>query len=258
MNPMKPITVVVPVLGRPQNAEPFIDSLDRALSSNLVDRVLVIADSADPETGNVWAKHEKWVSVLMGNFASPDESPRPGTYPEKVNQALGVVGTEWMFLAGDDVRFHDDWASIALAAAVGTKARVIGTNDLANPRTMRGEHSTHTFVHTGYARNRGASWDGPGTVCSEAYHHWHCDDELVTIAKLRDVWVHATGSVVGHLHPYFDPAVAWDETYALGESRSAEDRQTWEARVAKYAPELLGQKAPEEEPHADQDPQRHP
>lgn len=255
---MKPITVVVPVLGRPQNAKPFAESLAGALSTrSLVDGVIVIYNEDDA------ASDDAWTEVAMRGW--PWSTRRvavdpPGTFPQKVNCALDMIDTEWMFLVGDDVGFHDDWASLALACAVGTKACVIGTNDLANPRVRRGEHSVHSFVRTSYARERGASWDGPGTVCSEAYHHWHCDDELVTVAKLREVWVHATGSVVQHLHPYFAPEVAWDETYALGESRSDEDRETWLARVAKFAPELAGQPVlhPEESTDADQDPQRDP
>ena len=86
-------------------------------------------------------------------------------------------------------------------------------------------------------------------MCSQAYHHWFVDDELITIAKMRDVWVHATGSIVEHRHPYFTLGVEWDETYALGESRSAEDQATWLERVRKFAPELLGGgESPEESP----------
>ena len=53
---------------------------------------------------------------------------------------------------------------------------MIGTDDQANPKVMRGHHSTHSLIRCSYIDSPGATWhDGPGAVYSEAYDHQWVD-----------------------------------------------------------------------------------
>ncbi len=91
-------------------------------------------------------------------------------------------------------------------------ADVVGTNDLLNPRVMRGEHATHMLIRRSYIDEIGSSWDGPGIVAHEGYHHWYVDDEIVMAAKLRGRFQAAVGSHVQHFHP-MGGKVPDDEVY---------------------------------------------
>lgn len=205
-----------------------MESLEAARSHALVERVVVMASLYDEPTVLAW-DHSDNLVVAVGP---------PGTFAQKANAAVPWVHSPWMFLCGDDVKFHDDWASVALDAANGTTMKVVGTNDLGTEAVRSGQHATHMLLNMDYIDEQGASWDGPGTVAHEGYHHWFVDNELVAVAKQRNVWTHATASIVEHLHPYFERG-EWDDVYALGESRAREDGELWMQRLAKYAPELL-------------------
>ena len=53
----------------------------------------------------------------------------------------------------------------------------------------------------------------------------------------RRAWAFCREAVLEHLHPYWYPdQVSWDATYALGESRNEEDKQTWFRRAAANGP----------------------
>jgi hypothetical protein len=195
------VAVIVPVLGRPQNAEPFMKSL-RA-STGLATVYAACSQPADAEA---------WRAV-----------------GEKVNEALPWTDQPWIFLAGDDVRFRRGWLDHVQQVARNTGAKVIGTNDLANPRVMAGDHATHMLIARDYIDEQGASWDGPGVVCHEGYHHWFVDDELVTAAKARNVWAPALAAVVEHLHPIVDKA-EMDDTYRLGQKNKGRDKITFTKR----------------------------
>lgn len=225
------VDVLVPVLHRPQNIEPFIQSLR---ASTGLANVLFIAEEDDDETIN--AIHRCGGDVLRHS----------GTFAQKINKAHHWLATQlrearspWVFLAGDDVRFRPGWLDHAQDVARRYKAQVVGTNDLANPRVMRGEHATHMLISVDYIDQQGASWDGPGTVCHEGYHHWFVDDEIVTVAKQRKVWQSAIGAEVEHLHPMVGKAPD-DEIYTLGSSRSQEDEHLFNLRVKRYAAAKAG------------------
>lgn len=226
---MMPVTVVVPVLGRPQNAGPFMASL-RGSVTGVPLPVIAVANVGDNGTAEAWRR----AGAHCIRFAG-----QPGSFAQKANYAARwptVAKRAWMFLVGDDVAFHPGWLGAALDGLDG-RVCVAGTNDLANPRVTSGDHAVHMFVRMDYVREQGASWDGPGTVCGP-YRHWFCDDELVTVAKLRGVWEPRLDSVVEHLHPYFGKG-EMDDTYRLGESEAAADQALWMQRVRRFAPELL-------------------
>jgi hypothetical protein len=210
--------VVVPVLHRPANAEPFMQSL-RA-STGMAD-VIAVADEDDILTIAAW--QEQGVTVLKGS---------EHTFAEKANRAYrdGLNGHKWLFLTGDDVQFYPGWLDHAQWMAHNAKASVIGTNDLGNPRVVHGEHGTHLLIERAYIDEHGASWDGPKIVAHEGYGHWYVDDEIVTVAKQRGVWVAALGSIVEHMHPIWGKAQN-DSTYAEGMKTQQADQELFLRRL---------------------------
>jgi hypothetical protein len=212
------IAVIVPVLRRPHRAAPFMESLSRQDAT-----VYAVADEMDVETQSAWISAK--ANVLW--------SPRT-TFPEKVNYAYSITEEPWLFLTGDDVTFHPGWAEELLRVASTTGAQVVGSNDLANPRSEDGSHSPHMLISRQYIADRGASWDGPGVVCHEGYRHMFVDDEIVTVAKQRGVFAFAKDAVVEHLHPVVEKAEV-DATYRLGWSYAEVDKSRCAERMREYA-----------------------
>lgn len=211
------IAVIVPVLDRPQNAVPFMRSL-RA-STGLASVLAVCSTESDAE-----AWEAAGASVLRTDRIS---------FAEKVNEGYSKTSEPWVFLVGDDVTFRPGWLDHAQAVARNTGAKVIGTNDWANERVMRGEHATHMLIARDYIDEHGASWDGPGVVCHEGYRHWYVDDEIVTVAKQRGVFGPALASVVEHHHPLFGTAPD-DETYRRGQRHAGKDKATFVKRAQQF------------------------
>lgn len=212
--------VIVPVLRRPEHAAPFMASL-RA-STGLATCYAVVQDG-DDEAEKAWAAAGA-VIVPSGDRT---------TFAQKVNDGYRASLEPWLFLVGSDVRFHPGWLDHAQAIGNTYEAHLVGTNDLGNPRVMAGAHATHMLVRRSYVDEVGASWDGPGVVCHEGYRHWFVDDELVTAAKLRDVWQMAIGSIVEHLHPLWGKGEN-DDVYELGQSHGDHDRQVFQARYDRH------------------------
>lgn len=225
--------VLVPVLRRPQNAEPFMASLTASTGLAVA---YAIAEPDDTDTIAAW--RAAGAEVLLGNDEWPagaDSGPVARSFAEKVNLGYRQVGGlyPWLFLTGDDVRFHPGWLDHAQHIARTQGAAVIGTNDLANPRVMAGEHGTHLLISRAYVDEQGASWDGPGVVTHEGYRHWYVDDEIVTVAKQHGVWAAALGSRVEHLHPIVGKA-PMDDVYRKGQHQAKRDQKTFEERCEKY------------------------
>jgi hypothetical protein len=223
------VTVVVPVLRRPQNAAPFMSSLTRTTPGATA---LVITNAeGDHETVRAWGD--------AGAYVWPCHE-QPGSFAQKANVALPYVMTEWFLLVGDDVRFHPDWLPAALAVAEAFGAKVIGTNDGVRPEVQRGETAVHFLINTEHAREVGCSWDGPGKVCHEGYRHWFTDNELLAKATQDDVWAPATASLIEHRHPFFGGA-EMDDVYQIGLDHRQQDAELFEQRLRRFAPELIPQ-----------------
>jgi hypothetical protein len=218
--------VVVPVLRRPHRAGPFMSSLlesrDFWQSPPAVTVYAVVGDD-DAETQTAWI-------VAGANVLCTSTT----TFPEKVNHAYSMTNEPWLFLTGDDVVFHSGWVEELLRVAAETGAQVVGSNDLANPRSVDGSHAPHMLISRQYIAEQGASWDGPGVVCHEGYRHMFVDDEIVTVAKQRGVFAFARDAVVEHLHPVVEKAEV-DATYRLGWSYSDLDKSRFAERMREYA-----------------------
>lgn len=214
------VDVIVPVMGRPDNAVPFMTSLR---ASTGLATVTVVWSGDDGETAKAW------IDAGADNVFEADGQ----SFAHKVNHAYGHTDEPWVFLVGDDVRFHAGWLDHAQHVGKTWDASVVGTNDLGNPKVLAGEHATHMLIRRKYVEEFGASWDGPGVVCHEGYRHWYVDNEIVTAAKQRGVWSMALGSLVEHLHPLFGKGTD-DEVYRLGQASADTDGEVFKQRCANF------------------------
>lgn len=216
--------VLVPVLQRPAHARPFMESLR---ASTGLAHAYAIYDDDDLETRDAW--QAAGASVIQSSGKR---------FAQKINDGYRHTTDPWIFIVGDDVRFRPGWLDHAQYAAKASGCQVIGTNDLGNPRVMRGEHATHMLISRDYVTQHGASWDGPGIVCHEGYRHWFVDDEIVTLAQSRNSFVAALGSKVEHLHPVWGKA-EMDDTYRLGQHYVDADKRLYNKRLKENSVEMV-------------------
>jgi hypothetical protein len=236
----EPTAVIVPVLGRPQNAEPFMKSLKASTSQ--AQAYAVVGPEATPEAFR--ASVDAWTAAGARVLVAEGRS-----FAQKVNHAYRQTTEPWLLLVGDDVAFHPGWLEKAQRAGgqtlvAGTTVleqglrQVIGTNDLGNPRVITGQHTCHPLIRRSYVDNWGASWDGPGVVCHEGYGHNFVDDELVAVAKQRGCWASAPDAIVEHLHPFWGKGKP-DHTYELGQVTFNLDKKLFEKRFRFYTSEVV-------------------
>lgn len=215
------VDVIVPVLHRPQNVRPLLETLR---ASTGLATAWFVCEPGDREVMELVRDCGGRVLQHAGSFA------------EKVNYAYGAKGLSapWLFLTGDDVLFQPAWLDHALFVAKEYGGKVVGTNDLGNPRVTAGDHATHTLIARSYIDEVGATFfDGPGVVCHEGYGHMFVDDEIVNAAKQRGVWQMALGSFVEHMHPLWDKGV-WDEGYVKGNASAKEDEALFQERASRF------------------------
>ena len=212
------IAVIVPVVGRPQNAEPFMRTVQTP-------SVYAICERDDQESIEAWEK--AGARVISGEAR---------TFAEKVNLGYQLTSEPWLLLVGDDVRFHMGWEEQALAIAGLTDAKVVGTNDLMVPGR---ERAVHPVISREFIDTTGASWDGPGVVAHEGYSHWFVDDEIRLVAEQHQVWAYAERSVIEHMH-HLNAKSAEDDIYIRGRANAEADRVLFEARKAEhYTPPVV-------------------
>ena len=189
------LVILVPVLRRPQNVRPLLESI-RGTTPGA--RVLFICNPGDDAEIEAIEAEDAELVVVDGNYA------------KKINEGVRQTTEPLIFQGADDLRFHPGWLEAAkarLAEGIG----VVGTNDLASKRAMAGTHATHSLLTREYARR--GTIDDPSKVLHERYPHEFVDDEFIETAKKRNAFVSAHDSVVEHLHPYAGKA-AIDELYA--------------------------------------------
>lgn len=205
------------MLRRPQRVASLLESL-RATAPAA--KVLFVTDPDDDA--------ERAAIAVAGE----EFMDHAGTYPQKINAAFRATWEPFVFLAADDLRFHDGWAEAALAR-MSARVGVVGTNDLGNRRVLAGKHSTHSLVSRDYAMHRG-TLDQRDAVLHEGYRHNFCDDELVGTARKRHAFAFAPDAIVEHLHPNWRPEVGRDDVYDLGQASFEEDRRLWRQRRRRW------------------------
>lgn len=185
------------MLGRAEHVGPLVQSLK--LSTDRA-RIMWLVSAGDATV--LEEVHGRGQVIILPRRES-------GDYAHKIN--VGVLNSTepLIFLGASDIRFRAGWLETA-EALMSDEIGVVGTNDLANPRTARG-HSTHTLVARWYA-DLGLI-DGTPGLLYEGYQHEFCDDELVGSARKRNAYRHCPESHVEHLHPQFRAGGRWDESY---------------------------------------------
>lgn len=215
------IDILLPVLGRPQNAQPVVDSIIENTDS--LHRIIFICSPTDDEQieASRATGQETWIIGWASDRAD---------YAKKINWAFGETSSEWVFQGADDIRFSKSWDTNALRH--GARYSVIGTNDLHNPSVRRGVHSTHILFRRSYIEKYGGTFDGSGKVFTEAYDHQWIDNEFVLTAKRRGEWHFAKHAVVEHLHPLWEGA-EWDPTYDKSFRGAKKDQALFVRRISQ-------------------------
>lgn len=203
------LDVVVPVLSRPQNAQPLVDSIHKATTVPIT--ITFMCSPGDLEEQEACIR-------TTANVHTVDWEPGPGDASRKWNLGYTMGSHPFVLLAADDLEFEPGWDVAVLKQADRSGAGVIGTNDQANPLVIRGKHSTHPVVRRTYIDTAGGTWhDGPGIVFHEGYSHQWVETELVQAAMGREQWAFAMTSIVRHMHPMYPHRgrnrTPMDETY---------------------------------------------
>jgi hypothetical protein len=149
-----------------------------------------------------------------------------GNYAAKINAGVWNTDEPLIFTGADDLDFHPGWLEAA-TAQLEDGIGVVGTKDLCNQRTVKGEHSTHSLVTREYAEQ--GTIDDPGRLLHEGYEHEFVDDEFVQTAMHRGTYAHAGDAVVEHLHPSVGKAPT-DALYARQRQRMAQGRRVYQRR----------------------------
>lgn len=221
------VDVVVPVLGRPHRAVPFVQSFTASVSPDAA-RLTVVTEPAGRDTATTRAWRAAVPAAVGQVIAIPN---RPGTFARKVNHAFRHTSGPWLLMVGDDVEFHPGWLPAALAVAETTGARVVGTNDRGLDR--KGMVAPHPMIARSYITGRGASWDGPGKVCHEGYNHTCVDHEIALVAQSRDTWAYAEAAVIEH-HHFLNKKARQDATYRKGMSKARQDMDLLKRRARRH------------------------
>jgi len=216
---MSEILIVVPVLNRPANVEPLVESLRRSEADC---ELLFVCSPSDHD--ELRAVYTAGVSHLLTNW-----EPGPGDFARKQNAAFAQTTSPYVLCAADDLRFHPGWDSALLAVAREFDVGVVGTNDLGNGAVLSGRHSTHPLVSRCYIDTLGGYVGGEGKVYFEGYDHQYVDVELVETAMARGCYAHCSGAVVEHLHPLWRKG-ADDKTYRKGQAHRAADARLYQSR----------------------------
>ena len=213
------IAILVPVLDRPKNAKPLVDSIRE--NTSVPHRILFLCTPLD-------IAEIEFARMTGADVHIVDWDAGPGDWAKKINEGYRLTDEPFVLLGADDLRFHPGWDTFALKIAEESGAGVIGTNDLGNATVMRGQHSTHPLVRRSYADEYGTI-DEPGKILHEGYSHQWVDTELCQTAMARNQWAFAKDSHVEHLHPFWKKS-EMDTTYRKAQSTSHKDHAHFNSR----------------------------
>ncbi len=211
------IDILIPVLGRPLNAQ--------KVAQSIFDHTKV--------------PHMSIFLCSRGDYAEIDACRKTGSvvwlceedgYAHKINVGCKVdLGSqsEFVFLGADDLAFHDEWDIEAISRYHETDKPVIGTNDMGNPTVIAGRHATHSLVHRSYLER--GTIDDPTILLHEGYDHNWVDTEFIETAMMRDAFTFCFSSHVEHLHPIWRKG-PMDVIYKRGQRRYHQDNRLFRER----------------------------
>lgn len=207
------IDVLVPVLDRPQNVAPLVESF--LATSSPLDEITFICSKRDRAQIQACRASGQRVLVL------PEESGF-ADYAKKMNYGYANTERDFLFLGSDDITFTPCWSEAALQVMGDTRC-VVATNDQLNSAVKRGQFGTHCLVRRSYVDDPGASCDGPGFIIHPGYDHNFVDRELCHLAESRGVYGFAKGSIVRHRH-HLGRTAPFDATYEKGQRNFRQDQ----------------------------------
>ena len=221
------VLLVLPVLRRVHRLEPVARSIREATPEP--HRILFVASAHDTPVIRELRRLERILPIEV--LVMPRRNV--GDYAAKCNAGAATGPEPFVFCGADDLAFHAGWWPAVRAAFEDPAIGVVGTQDLANPRTIAGEHSTHLVFRRTYVDELGTI-DEPGKLFHEGYPHEYVDDEAVETAKHRGAWAFAHGAVVEHLHPMVGKAPP-DDLYRAQARRMAVGRGVFARRRALWS-----------------------
>lgn len=228
---MSSIAVICPVLGRPQNARPLVESFEASRADAQMVFVCSPGDDAEIDACLQTLHPDRDVRVEFASWPSG-----PGDYAMKTQLGYDLTVEPYVLCGADDLRFHPGWDIALLAIAEEYDVGVIGTADLGNGAVIAGKHSTHPLVARAYIDSYGGAYGEPGQVFHAGYSHNFVDVELVELAKRRGCYAHCHDAVVEHNHPLWRKA-EMDATYRKGSADVRADRELFERRQRLWAAE---------------------
>ena len=217
---MVELAILIPVLRRPKNVQPLVESIKNSTTEPF-ELLFLVSPGDDEEISELKNSNQSYI-IMDASYENR------GDYARKINAGFNSIDAEWYFLGADDLRFHPLWFEVAMDVNERIGACVIGTNDLGSPIVMSGQHATHSLVLRDYVQKCGTI-DEPGKVLHEGYRHNFVDTEFVETAKWRDAWTFSTTSRVEHLHPDWGKNTQ-DEVYKIGKSGWEIDKRYFEQR----------------------------
>ena len=214
------IDVLVPVLGRPGNAQRLVDSfLAFSGPQDAIHFICSPGDDAQIESCLQTGHHTLIVDFPLGR----------ADYARKMNYGFRNTFRPFLFLGSDDIEFTEGWSERAFARMDGNS--VVATNDAANQQVKRGQFGTHCLVRRSYVEEEGATADfEPGVLIHEGYDHNFVDRELCHLAEHRNQYAFAKDAIVKHHHPLFSRTPT-DATYKRGMSNFHADRKLFYSRA---------------------------
>jgi hypothetical protein len=223
------IDILIPVLGRPHQAQPLADNIHAATS---VPHRVWFLTSPQEHSLYIWNTTEHVLEI--------PNTDGDHQYPRKINEGYrlsGVMTAEaypFVFNASDDLEFMPGWDTAALSYMEHPGYSVVATNDRANSQVKKGLFGTHCLIRREYIDYDGGSLDGPGTVFHEGYDHNFVDRELCHLAQHRGVYTFAASSIVKHNHPLHNSHKRMDATYHKGLANFHTDQALFFQRAAQW------------------------
>jgi glycosyltransferase involved in cell wall biosynthesis len=223
MKPMT-VTIVIPTYRRAAKLAALVENIreTKPISAS----ILVVTEIDDRET---------LAAARAANVEAIFNACERG-YAGSINTAFRWSDAEVLFTGADDIRCRPGWVEKALAR-FGPGIGVVGTNDLDDPNSASGAHSTHSFVRRDYVNHPGAVVGMPGFVMYPGYGHYYTDVELVATAKARGAFAPCLESVVEHLRAQEMPSEEW---LVKRHKFMLQDTPVFQQRSALWAERLRG------------------
>lgn len=231
------VSILIPVLNRPDNVEPVVGS---ALAATPEAQVVLIPTAGYTDEVEACLEVVGLFGVERVTVFPMVEHVTVGDYARKINQAVAWTESPYLFFGADDLRFDLGWFDAA-HALMTRDIGVVGTNDMGGWRpnspsrdaVRRGDHATHCLVARWYTA-LGLIDDDPfppePRVLNPDYPHEFVDDEFCATARARHAWAYAAESYVEHLHPHFGKGEN-DESYRRSVDRIPAGRAIYRARA---------------------------